>query len=363
VQPLALIGEPGSPRSRPTGVDVDAGILERADLDYSHLQRRFQQWNLAFAAIRSTFGKQEMTTPLITVVIPSYNRADTIGPTLQSVVAQTFSDFECIVVDDGSDDVDELEAVVTRLNDPRFSVIRRENGGGAAARNTGIEAARGEWIAFLDSDDLFLPEKLAVYRSHFASSGPRTVFYSQNLVDRGAGKNWIRPRRGILSNEDVGEYLFVDNCFIQTSTIVISSKLIKEVMFDPSLRKGQDLDLCIRLAAAGAEFRMITPPQSIWTDQAEHGRTSRHPGYDAPAAWLEKTAHLMTRKAVLGYRATTLAYYMAPAKPFTALCYILDGWLRGGVSFKTTLRQILRAFVPRRLYRRLVDLFVGVAGV
>jgi GT2 family glycosyltransferase len=304
-----------------------------------------------------------MTSPLITVVIPSYNRAHTIGPTLQSVVAQTFSDFECIVVDDGSDDVDELEATVTRLNDPRFRVLRRENGGGGAARNTGIEAARGEWIAFLDSDDLFLPEKLAVYQRHFGASGPKTVFYSQNLVDRGVGKNWVRPWRGIRSDEDVGEYLFVDNCFIQTSTIVISAKLIKEVMFDPTLRKGQDLDLCIRLAAAGAEFRMITPPQSIWMDHSEQGRTSRHSGYDAPAAWLEKTAPLMTRKAVLGYRATTLAYYMAHTKPFTALWYILDGWLRGGVSIKVTLRQVLRAFVPRRLYRRLVNRFVGMAGV
>jgi glycosyltransferase involved in cell wall biosynthesis len=304
-----------------------------------------------------------MATPLISVVIPTYNRAQTIGPTLQSVVAQTFSNFECIVVDDGSADVEELEAVVARLNDPRFRVLRRENGGGGAARNTGIEAARGDWIAFLDSDDLFLPEKLAVYQQYFEGSGPKCVFYSQNLVDRGVGKNWVRPWRAIRSDEDVGEYLFVDNCVIQTSTIVISASLIKEVMFDASLRKGQDLDLCIRLAAAGAEFRMITPPQSIWTDQSEHGRTSRRPGYDAPAAWLEKTAPLMTRKAVLGYRATTLAYYMAQAKPFTALRYILEGWLRGGVSFKVTLRQVLRAFVPRGLYRRLVNLFVGVAGV
>lgn len=89
------------------------------------------------------------------IVIPAYNRADTILPTLQSVQAQTFDDFECLIVDDGSKDGAALKQVVEGMNDPRFHYIHRENGGGGAARNTGIMAAKGDYIAFLDSDDFF----------------------------------------------------------------------------------------------------------------------------------------------------------------------------------------------------------------
>ena len=307
--------------------------------------------------------KTSMTTPLISVIIPTYNRATTIEPTLLSVKAQEFTNFECIVVDDGSSDVALLEMKVAELNDARFRVVRRENGGGGAARNTGIDAARGDWIAFLDSDDLYLPTKLSVYSSLFSRCEPKTVLYSQNLVDRGVERKWVRPSRAIRSDEDVGEYIFVTNNFIQTSTIVLQAKFIKSVMFDPTLRKGQDLDLCIRLAADGALFEMVSSPQSIWIDQSELGRTSRHRGYEAPLAWLKQAAPLMTKRAVIGYRATTLAYYMAQQKPFLATYYILNGFLRGGVPLSITIRQLLRAFVPRSVYRRMVNFFVRNAGV
>ncbi|WP_417270169.1 MULTISPECIES: glycosyltransferase family 2 protein [Alphaproteobacteria] len=302
-------------------------------------------------------------TPEISVIIPSFNRAATILPTLMSVKDQTFENFECIVVDDGSDDAGELEEVVASLNDPRFRVIHRENGGGGAARNTGIEAATAPWIAFLDSDDLFLPEKLAVYRERFADAQETTVFYSQNLVDRGVEKRWVRPHHAIGPDEDVGEYMFVKNCFIQTSTIAVRTSFILRVMFDPTLRKGQDLDLCLRLSHAGAHFVMLAHPQSIWVDQSEEGRTSRHRGYEAPLAWLDKSSPIMTPKAIRGYRATTLAYYMAPEKPFKALSYILAGWMLAGVPLSITIRQILRSFVPSETYRKLVNIVVRRAGV
>lgn len=296
------------------------------------------------------------------IVIPCYNRASTVLPTLKSVQDQTFTDFECIVVDDGSADGALLAEVVAGLNDPRFRLIRRENGGGGAARNTGIEEARGAWIAFLDSDDLFLPEKLAVYRRATRTANAKTILYSQNLVDRGLEKRWIRPSRAIRPGEDLGEYMFVANCFIQTSTIAGPAPLVKAVRFNPDLPKGQDLDFCLRLAAGGAEFRMIDTPQSIWVDQTEEGRTSRHVGHEGLENWLEASSALMTRKAILGYRATILAYHMASSRPFVAFAAISAGFLRGGVSASITARQLLRAFLPRGLYRNLVNQIVRRAG-
>ena len=88
--------------------------------------------------------------PLVTVVIPVFNRAEAILPTLKSVQEQTFGDFECLVVDDGSEDGGQLKQLVGGLNDSRFRYIRRDNGGGGAARNTGIDEASGRLVALLD---------------------------------------------------------------------------------------------------------------------------------------------------------------------------------------------------------------------
>ncbi len=102
---------------------------------------------------------QEGELPLVSICIPTYNRAALVQEAVASVLAQTWREFELIVVDDGSTD-DTTEALAAYAS--RIRLIRRESRGGvSAARNTGIAAARGEWLAFLDSDDLWRPEKLA----------------------------------------------------------------------------------------------------------------------------------------------------------------------------------------------------------
>jgi hypothetical protein len=176
------------------------------------------------------------------------------------------------------------------------------------------------------------------------------------------GRYWIRPSRAIRPGEDVGEYLFVHNQFIQTSAIVLPRKLAGEVRFDPTLRKGQDLDFCLRLQRSGAVFRMIEEPLGIWVDASEAGRTSRVSGYQAPLAWLDRCGHLLSPRAMLGYRATVLSYYMAADKPFTVARDLAAGLFRGGVPPRIILRQALRAYLPRGLYRRLVDTTVRAFG-
>src|SRR5689334_24122006 len=95
-------------------------------------------------------------SPTVSVIIPAYNAAAFIGETLDSVFAQTFADFEVIVVNDGSPDTEALERELARYPE-KLRYIKQENQGAAAARNTGIKAARGEFVAFLDADDTWLP--------------------------------------------------------------------------------------------------------------------------------------------------------------------------------------------------------------
>src|ERR1700722_20075762 len=101
-----------------------------------------------------------MSEPLISVIIPAFNSASTLAESLQSVQAQTFKNFEAIIVDDGSTDETPDIARGFCAADSRFTLIRQPNGGVSAARNNGLGRARGEWVAFQDADDVWFAEKL-----------------------------------------------------------------------------------------------------------------------------------------------------------------------------------------------------------
>lgn len=294
--------------------------------------------------------------PFFSVVIPLYNRADIVGETIRSVQSQDWQDFEIVVIDDGSRD--NPAPVIEAIGDPRVRYIHQANAGGGAARNRGIEEAQGRYIAFLDSDDLFLPGKLSLMADALAEDDGRTVVYSRMKVDRGVDRYWIRPDRGIREGEDVGEYLFCANQFMQTSTMVVPSELARKVLFDPALKKGQDLDFCVRLQAAGARFRMIDRPLTVWLDATEAGRTSYVKGYETSLDWLDRCGHMLTDRARRGYRATVLAYHMAPVRPVAAIRDLFVGMLAGGVPPRVVARQILRSYLPKRFYRSLVNGFV-----
>lgn len=299
-----------------------------------------------------------MTAPAFSVVIPCYNRAETVLPTLKSVQDQTCADFECLVVDDGSADGEALAAVVAGLGDARFRVIRRENGGGGAARNTGIEAARGRWIAFLDSDDLFLPGKLAVARAALATASPETVFWSRIIVDRGAGVRFLKPPRPPRSGERIDEYLMCSRGFIQTSTIVMARELAARVRFDPNLPYSQDTDFCVRAAAQGARFVMEDAPTVIWADQTAAGRVSSNSRTETLERWLASLQGVASPRAIRGYRGWHLARFHRAQRPGPAARLYLSALLHGCYGPRLATVIALQILVPRGIYRRLADLSI-----
>ena len=129
------------------------------------------------------------TAPFFSVVIPVYNRAGPLGNALRSILAQSCQDFEIVVVDDGS--IDNPKQAVDRFLDPRIRFIRQDNRGGGAARNAGIDNARGRFIAFLDSDDEFLPDHLETMRRLLEGTHD-TVGYARIFVDRGQGRVFMK---------------------------------------------------------------------------------------------------------------------------------------------------------------------------
>ena len=194
------------------------------------------------------------TTPTVSVIIPAYNAAKFIGEALNSVFDQTFTSYEVIVVNDGSLDTEDLERELKHYQE-RLRYIKQENHGAAAARNTGLRAATGEFVAFLDADDTWLPNFLEKQIEFLKSSNADLVYADALLSGESplAGRTFMQmePSRGKVTPEN----LLATNVTVLTSTVVARKKPIVEVgLFDETFRRGQDFDLWLRLAKAGAHI-------------------------------------------------------------------------------------------------------------
>jgi glycosyltransferase involved in cell wall biosynthesis len=187
---------------------------------------------------------------LVSVVMPAYNAAETITESVVSVFAQSYTQWELIVVNDGSTD-GTCKALAPFLGDPRVSLLQQENAGVAAARNVGICHCRGEFVAFLDADDLWEPDKLAMQVELFRSAAPTLGLVHTHQVAFSGDRQCCRPKDddacfGYL--ESAQRILVYD--FIATSTVMVRAGLFAEVgLFDEALAGTEDWDLWIRILA------------------------------------------------------------------------------------------------------------------
>ncbi|MCC6544913.1 MAG: glycosyltransferase [Nitrospirae bacterium] len=187
--------------------------------------------------------------PKVSVIIPTYNREKYIVETLESVFAQTFTDFEVIVIDDGSTDhtADILKPYLGRI-----IYMQKENGGPGSARNVGLKVVKGEYIAFLDSDDLWLANKLDIqvkFMDHHPEAGLVFTDYEVFCEDE-TGKD-IESRKVLIQGDDYSFRRLFQRNFIPTLTVIIRKSCINNVgLFDESkeLIVGEDYELWLRIA-------------------------------------------------------------------------------------------------------------------
>lgn len=189
---------------------------------------------------------------MITVVIPLYNKENTIAKALNSVLAQSYQDFEVVVVDDGS--TDNGAAVVELYTDPRIRLISQENAGVSAARNHGIAEARGEYVAFLDADDEWMPEfleEIVALQQGFPNCRAQATTYVQ--CQNGEKKNIILNRlpfsgeQGVLTN--YFEVATHSNPPVWTGAVCIERALLQELGgFPLGIKSGEDLLTWARIA-------------------------------------------------------------------------------------------------------------------
>ncbi|HEY3033517.1 MAG TPA: glycosyltransferase [Streptosporangiaceae bacterium] len=256
--------------------------------------------------------------PKVSVVIPTRDRSGLLALTVRCALRQRGVDLEVVVVDDGS--TDDTAGMLRRLGDPRVHLVRHATPMGvSAARNAGVEAARGEWVAFLDDDDLWAPDKLALQLQAAEAAGCSWVY---------AGTVNVDDRLRILEGgpppppERVPELLMRYNPIPAgaSNVMVRADALARAGAFDPRLRRTEDWDLWIRLARHGppaavcrplVAYRMH-PHSNAFVDTAEiltetamierrHGIPIDHAAHYRRAAWISLRAGRRWRAA--GYYA------------------------------------------------------------
>ncbi len=230
--------------------------------------------------------------PLISVVIPIYNKQNYIGRTIESVLNQKFSNFEIIAVDDGSSDAS-IEKVKT-FNDPRLRLIQRENGGDGAARNTGILEAKGQVIAFLDGDDQWMPEFLSeIYK--LQEEFPVAGMYASGLRLKYSASFWIdfyvEPGAESGSRFLIEDYftLALQRSFITSSNVAIKRSVFNEIGgFYEQIGASCDRDMWARVAM---KYDIAYSKRILSTYNCEYseGRVSQTKRKVPPAPAMSKT--------------------------------------------------------------------------
>lgn len=243
--------------------------------------------------------------PKISVVIPCYNRTQVVLRAVRSALMQTHQVLEVIVVDDGSDDPNSLKTALQQVDDSRVCYIRHPvNRNGAAARNTGIREAKGDLIAFLDSDDEWMPEKLELQIQYYEKlQNPKAVIYCQSIVLSAAGQDKVTriwPSREISSDERLGDYLFLNRGYLPTPSILMGKELALSCPFNETLRRHQDYDLLLRLEAAGSVFSMIKQPL-VTVHWEELHKTARGLDPEQSLEFLKNYRQFLSRRAASAF--------------------------------------------------------------
>jgi glycosyltransferase involved in cell wall biosynthesis len=209
-------------------------------------------------------------SPAISVILPVHNRADVLGRAIRSVLDQTLKNFELIVIDDGS--TDNSVDVAKSFTDERIRVIELgQNRGGNAARNAGVRVAEGPLIAFLDSDDTYLPEKHERVAAKFERRPSLDLLIDSFIKIQASGARVTRKNPVISDRETFRKALFQRHLWKATPAITVNREVALRVTFDETLRRLQDFDFLIRVS----EFaNCAATDQVLWVKYWDAGAIS-----------------------------------------------------------------------------------------
>ena len=304
-----------------------------------------------------------MKDALVTAVIPTRNRPDLVVRAVKSALAQTYRNLEVVVVIDGPD-TGTAEAL-SAMMEPRLLVLAlTENVGGSEARNTGVRAAKGEWIAFLDDDDEWLPQKLSCQMAALPALNDKNVFLSSRYIERSSEQSRVYPSRLPDPGERLDTYLCCPRGFstggeiLQTSTLVVTKKLMTAVPFVVGLKRGQDFMWLIQARGIGnAAFHVVPEVLSVFNAEGytDQNRVSSKPNWRSFHDCVRVNRHIFTSSAYAYCIATRILTDVIKCRePFLVKLQLLgECMLHGYASPKCLLVFLYIWLIPQDLRSRL----------
>jgi glycosyltransferase involved in cell wall biosynthesis len=302
------------------------------------------------------------TPELVTVIIPSLNRPQLVSQAVRSALAQTMELIEVIVVIDGPDQatVDALKLIA----DPRLIVMELStNIGPAGARNTGIKAATGTWIAFLDDDDEWLPLKLERQLEVAHRSVHASPIVSSRFIAHTSNGEFIWPTRLPMANVSIPEYLFIreslflGEAFIVTPTILAKKVLLEKIPFSQNLPRHEDLDWLVRASQesnVGLEF--VSEPMAIVNVMYSKKRQSLSNVNDWKYSlnWIRSVRELISPQAYAGFMIAVVGPTASTEEDWSAFWPILwEALSLGKPRIFDIFLYVLMWIVPQDLRQKL----------
>jgi len=253
-----------------------------------------------------------MKSGLVSIMMPAYNAEAYIHQAIESILAQSYPQWELIVVDDGSKD--RTAEIVSTFIDPRITLVQQENGGEAVARNTALQHMHGEWIAFLDADDAFLPDHLRLAVSTLQERPDLDAVYTNGYYVNSEGKQLrtlSSKRRGPFEGDIFEQIVRASDVFGPPICVVLRHALIAEkgFQFDPRIIIGPDWDFLTRVAEF-ARFGYIDLPTCLYRVHTTNVtvRINQSKRAESLAICREKAIHL-TRFSSLSAQTRYYAFY------------------------------------------------------
>lgn len=279
------------------------------------------------------------TGPLVSAVIPTHKRPDILPRAVRSALSQTYSPIEVLVVVDGPDA--QTAQVLGQIDDPRLRVVQLDsNMGGGDARNAGVAAARGEWIAFLDDDDEWLPEKIQRQVALLATVNCDDPIVSCRFIARTSSGEYVWPNRFPRALEPISEYLLVrdglsqslskGDGFIATPTILTRRSLLRRVPFQPGLRKHQDWDWVLRATAQPGVEVFFCPEALAICHMEGSDSIGRNVTWEFSLQWIRANRGRVTARAYASFIATHVGWQAAAQRSWRAFGPLLWDALHNG---------------------------------
>jgi glycosyltransferase involved in cell wall biosynthesis len=300
--------------------------------------------------------------PLVSVIVPTHMRPRTCLRAVRSALGQTLWQIEIIHDVAGLDDA--TMQLLGRINDHRLRLlVPPKHLGNAAARNSGVAAARADYIAFLDDDDLWMPRKLEVQMQVAQATRYAYPVISCRMIARAESQDFHWPRRQPRMSEPLCEYLFCRRSplagegMVQTSTILTTRQLLVQVPFASGMRRYADLDWLLRAAQLegfGLEFPRSLEPLSVWHMEEDRARISIGADGEYSLTWVRARRHLLTAKAYGSFILWMVSANAARAKDGTTFWALLrEARQHGRIRPVDLLTHVANFSVPRRHLRRM----------